>query len=422
MLKTIGAESIDELFQDIPKALRNPTLNIPGPTAELELKREFEALARMNAVPEDYSCFLGAGAYRHYVPAIVRQIASRSEYMTAYTPYQPEVSQGTLQAHFEFQSLICQLTGMEVANAGMYDGATSLAEAILMACRVTKRSKVMVLDTVSPSYRAVMETFVTATDITIENTTISNAELTNEFACIVVQQPNYYGIFDPINRLAAAAKKVGVLLVVSVDLPSLGMFKPPGEYDADIVTAEGQAFGVPTTFGGPYVGIFACKEKYIRQMPGRIVGKTIDTKGRTGYVLTLQTREQHIRRERATSNICTSVGLIALMVTVYMAAQGKQGLRHIAKLNYHKSHYLASLLTKIPGYSLASDGVYFREFVVHCPRSPAEINEMLLKHKILGGIDVSDRYENGMLLCCTELTTKDEINVLVDLLAQAHHP
>ncbi|MDA1189097.1 MAG: aminomethyl-transferring glycine dehydrogenase subunit GcvPA, partial [Chloroflexi bacterium] len=301
MLKAIGAKSLGELFDDIPEVHRDPTLNIRPPTSELELRREIEAMARMNAVPGDYASFLGGGAYNHHVPAVVRQIASRSEFMTAYTPYQPEVSQGTLQTHFEFQSLICQLTGMEVANAGMYDGATSLAEACLMACRVTKRGKVMVLDTVSPSYRTVMKTFVEAPPITIHTVEPSKAEITDEYACIVVQQPSYYGTFEDVKKLAKAAHDVGALLVVSVDLPSLGMFTPPGDYDADIVTAEGQALGVAPTFGGPYVGIFACKQQYIRQMPGRIVGKTVDTKGRTGYVLTLQTREQHIRRERATS-------------------------------------------------------------------------------------------------------------------------
>ncbi|MBM3944846.1 MAG: aminomethyl-transferring glycine dehydrogenase subunit GcvPA [SAR202 cluster bacterium] len=419
MLKAIGVQSVDDLFQDIPSAHRDPRLNIPAPASELELRREMEALARMNATPGDYACFLGGGAYRHHVPAVVRQIAGRSEFMTSYTPYQPEVSQGTLQTHFEFQSLICQLTGMEVANAGMYDGATSLAEACLMACRVTKRGKVMVLDTVSPSYRAVMKTFVEAPPITVETVKPSEANITDEYACVVVQQPNYFGYFEDAAGLAKKAHDVGALLVVSVDLPSLGMFTPPGGYDADIVTAEGQAMGIAPTFGGPYVGVFACKEKHIRQMPGRIVGKTVDTKGRTGYVLTLQTREQHIRRERATSNICTSVGLIALMATVYMASQGRQGLRRVAELGYHKAHYLASLIAKIPGYSLPVEGTFFREFVVSCPKPPAEINKGLLKHKILGGVDVSDRFKNGMLLCCTEVNSKAEIEALAKALAEA---
>ncbi|MBM3948469.1 MAG: aminomethyl-transferring glycine dehydrogenase subunit GcvPA [SAR202 cluster bacterium] len=418
MLNAIGAGSVDELFKDIPQQHRNPKLNLPPPLSELELRRDIEALARMNAVPGDYACFLGGGAYRHHVPAVVRQLVSRSEFMTSYTPYQPEVSQGTLQAHFEFQSLICQLTGMEVANAGMYDGATSLAEGCLMAARVTKRNKVMVLDTVSPAYRAVVKTFVEAPQLEEIVVAPAQANPTNEFACVVVQQPNFFGYLEDVEALARRTHSVGALLVVAVDLVSLGMFKPPGEYGADIVVGEGQSLGVAPTFGGPYVGIFACKEQYIRQMPGRIVGRTVDTRGRTGYVLTLQTREQHIRRERATSNICTSVGLIALMATIYMAANGRRGLRHVAELCYHKAHYAASLVSKIPGYSLPAQGTFFREFVIQCPRPPAEINRKLLERRIIGGLDVSDRYPNGMLLCCTEVNSREEIETLAKALAE----
>ena len=422
MLDAIGVGSFDDLVADIPAEHRNPPIDLPPPTSELELRREIGAMAEQNAVPGDYACFLGAGSYRHFIPAIVRSVATRSEFMTAYTPYQPEVSQGTLQAHYEFQSLVCQLTGMEVANAGMYDGATSMAEAALMAARVTKRDRVAVLDTVSPAYRQVLETFLDSQGIAIDTCSPGSVQVGAETACLLVQQPNFFGYFEDLEEMAEAAHSAGALLVVATDLTSLGMFRPPSEYDADIVVAEGQAIGVPPTFGGPYVGIFACKQKYVRQMPGRVVGKTVDTRGRDGYVLTLQTREQHIRRERATSNICTAVGLIALMTTLYMSSLGKQGLRRVAELCYHKAHYAASLIEKIPGYSLPLTGAYFREFVVECPRPVAEINNALLERKIIGGLDVSEYVPNGMLVCCTEMNTKEEIDQFAEALAEVAKP
>ena len=417
MLEAIGVASAAELFLDIPEQYRDPPMDLPHPLSELELRREIEDLARRNVVPGDYACFLGAGSYRHFVPAVVRQLASRSEFMTSYTPYQPEVAQGTLQAHYEFQSMVCQLTGMEVANAGMYDGATAIAEAALMACRVTKGRRVAILDTVSPAYRAVLDTYLEAPGIDIDLVTDDTDEVEGGAACLIVQQPNFFGYLEDLGRLSEQAHAQDALLVVYTDPISLGMLRPPGDYDADIVVAEGQSLGVAPTFGGPYVGIFTCKQKHVRQMPGRIVGKTTDTRGRTGYVLTLQTREQHIRRETATSNICTSVGLIALMSTVFMAAQGKRGLRHIAELCYHKAHYAASLIEKIPGYSLPLGGTFFREFVVKGPQAPSEINERLLERRIIGGLDVSSQIPNGMLLCCTEMNSREEIEALADALA-----
>jgi glycine dehydrogenase subunit 1 len=418
MLNAIGVDSVDELFEDIPAEHRNPTLDIPPPLSEFELRREIEAIAGENLVPGDYATFLGAGSYRHFIPAIVRQLSSRSEFMTAYTPYQPEVAQGTLQVHYEFQSLVCQLTGMEVANAGMYDGSTSLAEAALMAARITKRDGVAVMSTVSPAYRQVIETYTQAPGLDIYAVSGDEPKLREDTACLVVQQPNFLGYMEDMPALAELAHSQGALLVVSADPMSLAMFRPPGDYDADIVVGEGQTLGVAPAFGGPYVGIFACKQKYVRQMPGRIVGKTVDTQGRDGYVLTLQTREQHIRRERATSNICTSVGLIALMSTIYTAAQGKHGLRHVAELCYHKAHYAASLIEKIPGYSLPMEGTFFREFVVQCPAPPGIINERLLDYHMIGGLDVSEQVSNGMLVCCTELNTRDEIEALAGALAE----
>lgn len=419
MLATIGVDSVDELFKDVPVRFRNPKLNVPSPTSELDLRREFQALAEKNATPGDYSCFLGGGSYRHFIPAIVRQLASRAEFMTCYTPYQPEVSQGTLQAHFEFQSMVCQLTGMDVSNAGMYDGATSLAEAALMAARVTKRNRIAILNSVSPTYVDVIRTYMDAPGLAIQSTDATEVKVDEETACLIVQQPNFYGTFESLQELSDAAHECGALLVVVTDPISLGMFKPPADYDADIVVGEGQSLGIAPTYGGPYVGLFACKSEYMRQMPGRIVGETVDTEGRTGYVLTLQTREQHIRRERATSNICTSVGLIALMATVYMIAQGRQGLRHIANVCYQKAHYAASEIGALPGYSLPlKDSPFFREFVVSCPVNPDEINRHLFTKGIIGGLDVSHQFHNGMLFCITEMNSAAEIDSLVKALSE----
>ncbi len=418
MLDAIGVDSVDELFSDIPAEHRNPELDLPAPTSELELRREIEAMAAENVTPGRYSSFLGGGSYRHFVPAVVRQIASRSEFMTSYTPYQPEVSQGTLQAHYEFQSMVCQLTGMEVANAGMYDGSTSMAEAVLMAARLTRRDRVAVLDTVSPYYRDVLATYVQAPGLRIDTVPPGDDTLAEDTACLVVQQPGFLGYMDDLEVLSRRAHDRGALLIVVADPVSLAMFRPPSDYDADIVVAEGQPLGIAPTYGGPYVGIFACKQRYVRQMPGRIVGRTVDSRGRTGYVLTLQAREQHIRREKATSNICTSVGLIALMSAVYMAAQGKRGLRHVAELCYHKAHYAASLIQDIPGYSLPIDGTFFREFVVRCPKPPEETNRLLLEHGIIGGLDVSGQVPNGMLICCTEVNSREEIDSLATALAE----
>ncbi len=418
MLKAIGVSSVEELFQDIPAAYRNPVLDLPPPLPELELKREMEELARKNWTSGDYACFLGGGAYRHYVPAVVRQIVSRGEFMTSYTPYQPEVSQGTLQATYEFQSLICQLTGMDIANAGMYDGASAFAEAALMACRVTGRESILVLDTVNPAYRQVLETYAGAQGLQVQAVSSRQVDVEEGIACLMVQNPNFFGYLEELEEMAVKAHQQDALLVVSVDPISLGLFRPPGKYGADIVVGEGQSLGVLMSFGGPYVGLFACQEQYLRQMPGRIVGKTVDTVGRTGYVLTLQAREQHIRRARATSNICTSEALIGLAATAYLSALGKRGFRHIAELCYHKAHYTASLIQELPGYSLPLGGTFFREFVVQCPLSPSEINERLLDRDIIGGLDVSDSVPNGMLLCVTEMNSRQEIEALAEALAQ----
>ena len=418
MLKAIGVNTVDDLFKDIPASYLNPELKIPDAISEMELVQEMEDLANLNSVPGEYASFMGSGAYKHFIPSIVNRLALRSEFLTCYTPYQPEVSQGTLQAHFEFQSMVCQLTGMDVANAGMYDGSTALSEAALMACRVTKKQVVSVFDSVSPYYRDVLKTFLDAPGIKIESAKDGNLKVNKNHACLIVQQPNYFGYFEDLSKLSDDIHNAGGLLIVVTDPISLGMYKPPADYGADIVVAEGQSMGIATSFGGPYVGLFACKQQYIRQMPGRIVGRTKDTNGNTGYVLTLQTREQHIRRDRATSNICTSVGLIALMSTIYMISQGKQGLKHIANLCYQKAHYAAAKINEIDGYIVHTDKPFFKEFVVSCPMSPKEINKRLLHNKIIGGVDVSNLTKNGMLICVTETNSKDEIDLLVSSLSE----
>jgi glycine dehydrogenase subunit 1 len=416
MLGEIGVASVDELFQDIPEKLRHTQFSLPPPLSELELKRELRQLAESNANLEDYACFLGAGSYRHFVPSVVDHIIGRSEFYTAYTPYQAEVSQGTLQPVYEYQSLVCQLTGMDVSNAAMYDGSTAAAEAAVMACIVSKRNKVAVLDTVNPTYREVIDTYVEGRDLAVE-TIESDTSLSADYACLIVQQPNFFGWLEKIETYVQKAHDVGALFISIFDPISLGMFRPPADYEADIAVAEGQPLGIPLCFGGPYLGVFACRREYVRYMPGRLVGKTVDAEGRPGYVMTMVTREQYIRRERAISNICTSEALMALAAAVYLAAVGKRGLRHVAELCYHKAHYAARAISKLKGYSLAFKEPFFKEFVISCPQAPSKINEVLLREKIIGGLDISKSIDNRMLFCVTEMNTKQEIDRLVEVLS-----
>ena len=418
MLATVGVDSIDELFADIPSEHRDPTLDLPPALSETELMRELGELAGRNRSTAEFASFLGAGAYRHFIPSVVDHIIRRGEYLTAYTPYQPEISQGTLQTIFEFQSLVCELTGMDVANAGMYDGASALAEACLMACSVTGRKRIRVLDTVHPHAIDTVRTYATGRGLTVEVVASTEAHAGDDDACLAVQQPNFFGYIEELSKLGQAAHDAGALFVVSADPVSLGLFQPPAALGADIVVGEGQPLGVPLSFGGPYVGLFTCREQFVRHMPGRVVGRTKDTEGRTGYVLTLQTREQHIRRERATSNICTSQQLVALAFTVALCTLGKQGLRRMAEHCYHKAHYAAEKIAALPGYGLPIDGVFFQEFVVRCPLAPAEVNRQLLEREIIGGYDVSDRIDQGLLLCFSELHTRDEIDKLVEALGE----
>jgi len=413
MLDVIGVANAGELFADIPPELRIDGLDLAPALAEQELLREMSALAARNRVPEDgYACFLGAGAYRHYIPSIVSHVVGRAEFYTAYTPYQPEISQGTLQTMFELQSMVCELTGMDVANAGMYDGASALAEACLMACRVTGRNRIALLDTLNPAYAGVVRTYASGPGLAVD--VVSDGGLSDEHACLAVQHPNFFGCLEDVWAHESAAHAAGALLIAAADPVSLGMLAPPGDWGADIAVAEGQSLGWPVNFGGPYLGLFACRRDYLRQMPGRIVGRTSDLDGRAGYVLTLQTREQHIRRERATSNICTSQQLVGLAATVYLAAVGKRGLQRIAEVCYQRAHYAAERIAALPGYALAFDAPFFKEFTVRCPRPPAEVLSRLLERGIIGGLDVSDRVGNGLLVCVTEMNTPQEIDRLVN--------
>jgi len=415
MLRDIGVSSLEELYQDIPEKLRHAHFNLPTPLSELEIKKEMRQMADSNVNLDDYACFLGAGSYRHFIPSTVEHVTGRSEFYTAYTPYQAEVSQGTLQSIYEFQSLVCQLTGMEVSNAGMYDGGTAAAEAAIMACIMKKKNKVAILSTVNPVYREVIETYINGRNFTLE-TVEPNLTLPEDCAGLIIQQPNFLGHFEEMESYVQQTHDTGALLIAIVDPISLGMFKSPGDYGVDIAVSEAQPLGIPTGFGGPYLGIFTCRRQYVRQMPGRIVGQTVDASGRPGYVMTLVTREQYIRRERATSNICTSQALMALSAAVYLATLGKRGLRQIAELCYHKAHYAAGAISQLTGYSIVFPQPFFKEFTIRCPVAPARINQALLAAGIIGGLDTSHLMDNTMLLCVTEMNRRAEIDRLVKIL------
>jgi glycine dehydrogenase subunit 1 len=431
MLHQVGLNSATELFDSIPEDLRlSRNLNTTAALSEIELLAGFEKLAARNTAAGRIS-FLGAGAYQHYIPTIVDHILSRSEFFTAYTPYQPEISQGTLQTIFEFQTLVCQLTGMEVANASMYDGSTALAEAVLMAERVTKRSKAVVCGAIHPEYLEVINTYVQHAGIELlrapansETGQASTATdlLDDKTAALVVQSPNFFGCVEDVAALAEKAHAVGALLIVAItESISLGLLRPPGACGADIVVAEGQSFGVPLSFGGPYVGLFATREKYARQIPGRLVGEAYDKQGRRGYVLTLATREQHIRREKATSNICTNEGLIALAATVYLETMGRRGLQEVATQCAQKTAYAAKRISELAAFSIPFTGPRFNEFVV---RAPVEAKQLLSRlaseRNITGGLALSRYYAdrpNEFLVCVTEMNSRADIDALVGALA-----
>jgi glycine dehydrogenase subunit 1 len=428
MLDTIGVPSLESLFEDIPEHARFPKLEIPPALSEMGVRWELGSLAEANLSTGEGSCFLGAGAYRHFVPAVVDAVISRGEFFTAYTPYQPEVSQGTLQAIFEYQTMICELTGMDVSNASHYDGATSTAEAVITAVNVhrMRRKKILMSRFVHPEYRNVVRTYTQGMDLTITGDQDPSGELTDlldkETACVIVQYPDFLGRFEDLSELGEAAQDMGALLVVVADPIALGLLKPPSEFGADIVTGEGQGLGIGLSFGGPYLGFFAAKKKHVRKIAGRLVGQTEDAEGERGFVLTLATREQHIRRERATSNICTNQGLMALAAAVYMSALGRCGLRRVAELCYHKAHYAADEIDALDGFSVLRDKSFFKEFVVRCPKPVAEINDGLIRRRaIIGGYDLGQSYpelEDHMLLCVTEMNPRQEIDLLVRTLEE----
>jgi glycine dehydrogenase subunit 1 len=429
MLADIGLERIEDLFDQIPEQLKiSNHIGIGDALSEPELLEYFRGLASANAV--DYQSFLGGGAYSHFIPVIIDSLISRAEFFTAYTPYQPELSQGTLQYTFEFQTMICQLTGMEVANSSLYDGSTAVAEAVLMANRVTRRNKFVMADTVHPQYREVVASYTKNLGLKIDLADHTNAGTLNpgslgidkDTAAVVVQSPNFFGCVEDLAAIADAAHEAGALLVVAISEPmSLGVLKPPGASGADIVAGETQSFGIPLSFGGPYCGMFATLEKHVRQMPGRLVGEARDSEGRRGYVLTLSTREQHIRREKATSNICTNQGLFALMATVYLSTMGKRGVQEVASQNLQKAHYAASEISKIDGFAMKFTAPFFNEFVVHTPRPAQEIVHRLLDKRIIGGIALNGYYpamSDSILMCVTETTKKGSIDGLVDALSE----
>ncbi|MBO9370194.1 MAG: aminomethyl-transferring glycine dehydrogenase subunit GcvPA [Chloroflexi bacterium] len=430
MLEAIGVRSVEELFQDVPERVRFPDLNLPPALSEMEARWELEALASANFTTADGPCFLGAGAYRHYVPAVVDAVLRRGEFYTAYTPYQPEVSQGTLQAIFEYQTMICELTGMEVSNASHYDGATATAEAVITAINVhrLKRKKIVLSPWVHPEYRAVVRTYTQGMGLNIvgDGGDISRPVtdlLDEETACLIVQYPDFLGRIEDLTPYAEAAHRAGALLVVVADPIALGMLKPPGAFGADIVVGEGQSMGAGLNFGGPYLGFFATRMEHVRRMAGRLVGQTVDAEGKRAFVLTLSTREQHIRREKATSNICTNQGLVALAAAVYMAALGRCGMRRVAELCYHKAHYAADRIDQLDGYTVLRDKPFFKEFVVRCPKPVREINRYLLDEwDIIGGYDLGRDYphlQNHMLVCVTEMNPRHEIDMLVEALEEA---
>ena len=434
MLRVIGVDKLEELFEAVPAGCRFPELDIPPSLTEMEAAAELQDMAFANDSTQDLICFLGAGAYRHYTPAAVDAIIRRGEFLTAYTPYQPELSQGTLQAIFEYQSLIAALTGMDVCNASHYDGATAIAEAVSMAFANFrgKRSKVILSPALHPQYRETVHTYTSSTPLNLVGEEIDPAAgpdslislIDLDTALVVVQYPDFFGRVFDYTKLAEEVHSFGAMLAVSVNPIALGLLKTPGEMGADIVTGEGQSLGIPLSYGGPYLGLFTTRKEYVRKMAGRLVGETVDNRGQKAYVLTLTAREQHIRREKATSNICSNQGLIALASAVYLSLLGKNGIRQVSGLCYHKAHYAAQQLSKLPGFSLWSSDPFFNEFVIQCPVPAKELNAHLLEHGILGGYDLSQDFPemtNRMLVAVTEMNTRDEIDLLVEVLSEVSH-
>ena len=434
MLDAIGVASIDDLFATIPAEYRlTEDMKIPRQMGEQEIVEFFRAAADRNA--NGYASFLGAGAYHHYRPVVIDAMVQRGEFLTSYTPYQAEITQGTLQAIFEFQTMICELTGMEIANASMYDGSTGAAESVMMAARVTGRSHILVANTVHPEYREVLKTYAQhqglpkqvvgyGADGRVDQKALE-AAITDQTACVLIQSPNFFGVIEDVAAIAEMTHAKGALLIVSIaEALSLGIVRPPVE--ADIVSLEAQSFGVPVGYGGPYCGVLACKEKFIRQMPGRLTGATTDKHGRRGFVLTLSTREQHIRREKATSNICTNQALIALMTCIYLTIYGKAGMKELAEQNLAKAHYAAQTLAATPGSGLLfAKSPRFNEFVLSTQEAPDAMNARLLEHKIIGGLPLAKWYpelRNASLWCATEQNSREQIDTAASVVAGKQTP
>ncbi len=426
MLSTIGVKSIEDLFSDIPAEVRlQRELDLPPALSELEAVKHLNSLAAKNKHLNNCISFMGAGVYDHFIPSVIKHITGRSEFYTSYTPYQPEISQGVLQAIFEYQTMICQLTGMDVANASMYDGGTAVAEGAIMGCGATRRSKALVSQAVSPFYRAVLKNYFNSRGLPLEEIPLKDGKtdfakleemIDDQVASVVLQQPNFFGLVEDFDGVADLVHNHKAALVVSVDPLSLPLLQAPADYGADIVVGEGQSLGVPPSFGGPLLGIMAARQSFVRQMPGRIAGETVDSEGNRGFVLTLQTREQHIRREKASSNICSNEALVALAAAVYMAAMGPQGMREVAEQCLQKTAYARQKITALSGFEAAFSGHNFKEFAVKVPGKPEDINKKLLQKDILGGVDISPFYpelENTMLFAVTEKRTREEIDTLV---------
>ena len=426
MLEAIGLEQVEDLFGSIPKECRlSKPLNLPPALSEPDLLSHLQSLQSPIFSGEKWSNFLGAGAYQHFIPAVVPSLISRSEFYTAYTPYQPEISQGTLQAIFEYQTLMCQLTGMEVSNASLYDGASSFAEGALMAHRINRRKKILLSRAVHPEYRKVIETYIDPDQQTLVEIPYKQEEgrideealaalLDAEVSAAVIQSPNFFGIIEDLQRIGEKVHQSGGLLIAGFnEAVGYGILAPPGELGADIVAGEGQSLGIPVSFGGPYLGIFTTREKFIRNMPGRLVGETVDLEGKRGFVLTLATREQHIRREKATSNICTNEGLCALMATIYLSCFGKKGLRELALMNLSKAEYAKKAISAIRGCEGAFTSPTFNEFVLKIEGDPEKVLKRLRGEKILGGISLGPFYpelDRHLLVSVTELNSKEEID------------
>ena len=429
MLEAIGVNSIADLFDPISPQIQARTdfSGVAPALDDIALKKHLQKLSGKNLNMDTHPCFLGAGIYDHYIPPIVGHICGRSEFYTSYTPYQPEVSQGLLQSIYEFQTLICQLTGMDVANASMYDGATALAEGVIMACDLQKRKQVVLADTVHPAFRHVVDTYLSTLPFTPAyvphnsetgqwDAATVDAAIGSDTACIVVQQPNFLGVVEDLTALANAAHAKGALLIVVIDPIALGLLETPGACGADIVVGEGQGLGCYPAFGGPLLGLFACRKEFVRRLPGRIVGGTVDSDGTRAYTMTLRTREQDIRRDAATSNICTNQALFALAATVYLSAQGKTGMTQVAHLCLQKAHYAHEQICALPGWEPLVSGPFFKEFAVRCPGDPVAINQKLLEAGILGGLPLAPVYPdagNALLFCVTEQRSKDEIDALI---------